>query len=103
MPHQFRLSMPISTPQIVCSPRSEAWLTLNLSIDYSIEHSNRPCDNTHTRLHLFCPAHHKGTCVPLFRSSQDAIMARLRNSGMLLFVPVALNKQTLDEMVSTPT
>jgi len=41
--------------------------------------------------------------VPLFRSSQDAIMARLRNSGMLLFVPVALNKQTLDEMVSTPT
>jgi uncharacterized phosphosugar-binding protein len=40
------------------------------------------------------------TRVPLFHSSHDAIMARLRNSGMLVFKPVALNKQTLNEMAS---
>ena len=34
--------------------------------------------------------------VPLFHSSQDALMARLRNSGMLLFEPVALDAKLLE-------
>jgi len=38
--------------------------------------------------------------VPLFHSSHDAMMARLRNFGMLLFKPVALNARLLREMVS---
>lgn len=37
--------------------------------------------------------------VPLFHSSHDAIMASLRNSGMLLFRPVALDAHLLKEMV----
>lgn len=37
--------------------------------------------------------------VPLFHSSHDAIMASLRNSGMLLFRPVAINAVLLKEMV----
>lgn len=37
--------------------------------------------------------------VPLFRSSHDAMMASLRNSGMLLFRPVALDAGLLKEMV----
>src|SRR5687768_3624787 len=37
--------------------------------------------------------------VPLFRSSHDAIMASLRNAGMLLFRPVALDAHLLKEMV----
>jgi len=37
--------------------------------------------------------------VPLFHSSHDAIMAGLRNSGMLLFRPVAINARLLQEMV----
>lgn len=37
--------------------------------------------------------------VPLFRSSHDAMMASLRNSGMLLFRPVALDAHLLKEMV----
>lgn len=37
--------------------------------------------------------------VPLFHSSHDAIMASLRNSGMLLFRPVALDAGLLKEMV----
>ena len=37
--------------------------------------------------------------VPLFRSSHDAMMAGLRNSGMLLFRPVALDAHLLKEMV----
>ena len=37
--------------------------------------------------------------VPLFRSSHDAMMASLRNSGMLLFRPVALDNHLLKEMV----
>ena len=39
--------------------------------------------------------------VPLFHSSHDAIMATLRNSGMLLFKPVALDTNLLKEMVPT--
>lgn len=37
--------------------------------------------------------------VPLFHSSHDAMMASLRNSGMLLFRPVALDAGLLKEMV----
>lgn len=37
--------------------------------------------------------------VPLFHSSRDAMMASLRNFGMLLFRPVALNAGLLKEMV----
>lgn len=37
--------------------------------------------------------------VPLFHSSHDAIMASLRNSGMLLFKPVALDTDLLKEIV----
>jgi hypothetical protein len=37
--------------------------------------------------------------VPLFHSSHDAMMASLRNAGMLLFRPVAINARLLKEMV----
>ena len=36
--------------------------------------------------------------VPLFNSSSDAIQARLRNFGMLLFKPVALDARLLKEI-----
>jgi hypothetical protein len=38
--------------------------------------------------------------VPLFHSSHDATMARLRNFGMLLFKPVSLDARLLKEIVS---
>jgi hypothetical protein len=37
--------------------------------------------------------------VPLFHSSHDAMMARLRNFEMLLFKPVALDARLLKEIV----
>jgi hypothetical protein len=37
--------------------------------------------------------------VPLFHSKHDAMMARSRNFGMLLFKPVALDASLLKEMV----
>jgi hypothetical protein len=37
--------------------------------------------------------------VPLFHSSHDAMMARVRNFGMLLFKPVALDARLLKEIV----
>lgn len=37
--------------------------------------------------------------LPLFHSSHDALMARLRNPGMLLFKPVALDSRLLEEIV----
>ena len=37
--------------------------------------------------------------VPLFNSSSDAFLARLRNCGMLLFKPVQLNAALLKELV----
>jgi len=37
--------------------------------------------------------------VPLFHSSHDGMMARLRNFGMLLFKPVALDARLLKEIV----
>ncbi len=39
--------------------------------------------------------------VPLFHSSHDAMMARLRNVGMLLFEPVALDARLLKEVAAT--
>jgi hypothetical protein len=36
--------------------------------------------------------------VPLFQSTHDAMMARLRNFGMLLFEPVALDARLLEEV-----
>lgn len=41
---------------------------------------------------------HARLLVPLFQSSHDALMARLRNFGMLLFEPVALDAQLLKEV-----
>jgi hypothetical protein len=38
--------------------------------------------------------------VPLFRSSNDGMIARLRNFGMLLFEPVALDTKLLDTISS---
>ena len=37
--------------------------------------------------------------VPLFHSSHDAIIARLHNSGMLVFKPVALDARLLKEII----
>ena len=37
--------------------------------------------------------------VPLFNSSSDAFLARLRNFGMLLFKPMQLNAALLKELV----
>ena len=37
--------------------------------------------------------------VPLFHTSHDAMMTRLRNVGMLLFKPVALDARLLGEIV----
>ena len=39
-----------------------------------------------------------GLLVPLFHSSHDAMMARLRNGGMLVFKPVALDAKSLEQM-----
>jgi len=41
---------------------------------------------------------HGRLCVPLFLNSHDALMSRLRNFGMLLFEPVALDAQLLKEV-----
>jgi hypothetical protein len=38
--------------------------------------------------------------VPVFHSSHDALMARLRNFEMLLFSPIALDKVLLHEIVA---
>jgi hypothetical protein len=38
--------------------------------------------------------------VPVFHSSRDAMQARMRNAGMLLFKPVALAKRTILDMAS---
>lgn len=46
----------------------------------------------------FVMENHGRVRVPLFHSSHDALMARVRNFGMLLFHPVALNAQSLNEI-----
>ena len=37
--------------------------------------------------------------IPLFKSTSDGFMARLRNFGMLLFKPVQLDDSLLDQLV----
>ena len=46
----------------------------------------------------FAVADHARMRVPLFHSSHDALMSRLRNFGMLLFEPVALDARLLKEV-----
>lgn len=40
----------------------------------------------------------EGLRVPIFRSSNEAMQARARNAGMLLFKPVVLDERTLDDL-----
>lgn len=47
----------------------------------------------------FALDHHGRFRVPLFHSSKDALIARLRNSGMVVFKPVLLNAGLLKEIV----
>lgn len=47
---------------------------------------------------LFALDHHGRFRVPLFHSRGDAITARMRNGGMLLFKPVVLNARLIGEM-----
>ena len=47
----------------------------------------------------FALADHGRIRVPLFHSSQDAMIARLRNFGLLLFKPVVLDAPFLKEIV----
>jgi hypothetical protein len=39
-------------------------------------------------------------CLPVFHSSHDAFMARLRTAEMLLFSPIALDASLLSEIVA---
>jgi hypothetical protein len=50
----------------------------------------------------FALDHHGRLRVPLFRSTHDAMMARLRNFGLLLFKPVVLDARFLEEIVPLP-
>ena len=46
----------------------------------------------------FALNHHGRLRVPLFHSIHDAMMARLRNFGLLLFKPVVLDARFLEEI-----
>ena len=48
---------------------------------------------------VFALDHHGGFRVPLFHSSGDAMIARLRNWEMLLFKPIPLDARLLKELV----
>jgi hypothetical protein len=50
----------------------------------------------------FALDHHGCLRVPLFHSRQDAMIARLRNIGLLVFKPVLLNERFLKEIVPLP-
>ena len=50
----------------------------------------------------FALEHHGRLCVPLFHSIQDAMVARLRNFGLLVFKPVPLDARFLKELVPLP-
>ena len=41
--------------------------------------------------------------VPVFRSNSEAMQARARNSGMMLFKPVMLDEHNLDDLSSADT
>ena len=47
---------------------------------------------------VFALDHDVGFCVPLFDSSSDAMIARSRNTDMLLFKPMALGDRLLREI-----
>ena len=47
---------------------------------------------------VFALDHNGGFCVPLFDSSTDAMIARSRNTDMLLFKPIALGDRLLQEI-----
>ena len=51
---------------------------------------------------VFALDHNGGFCVPLFDSSSDAMIARSRNTDMLLFKPVALGDRLLREIAPAP-
>jgi hypothetical protein len=46
----------------------------------------------------FALNHHGSIRVPIFHSIHDAMMARLRNFGLLLFKPVVLDARFLEEI-----
>lgn len=50
----------------------------------------------------FALDHHGRLRVPLFHSSHDAMIARLRNFGLLVFKPVLLDARFLKEIVPLP-
>jgi hypothetical protein len=50
----------------------------------------------------FALNHHGRLRVPLFHSIHDAMIARLRNFGLLLFKPVVLDARFLEEIVPLP-
>jgi hypothetical protein len=50
----------------------------------------------------FALDHHGRLRVPLFHSSEDAMIARLRNFGLLVFKPVLLNARFLKEIAPLP-
>ena len=47
---------------------------------------------------VFAVDHNGGFCVPLFNSSSDAMIARSRNTDMLLFKPMAVDDRLLREI-----
>ena len=51
---------------------------------------------------LFALDHDGGLRVPLFHSIHDAMMARLRNFGLLLFQPVAVDALFLKKIAPLP-
>lgn len=50
----------------------------------------------------FALDHHGRLRVPLFHSNHDAMIARLRNFGLLVFKPVVLDARFLKEIVPLP-
>jgi hypothetical protein len=50
----------------------------------------------------FALNHHGRLRVPLFHSIHDAMMARLRNFGLLLFKPVVLDARFLENIAPLP-
>ena len=50
----------------------------------------------------FALNHHGSLRVPLFHSIHDAMMARLRNFGLLLFKPVLLDSRFLENIAPLP-
>ena len=51
----------------------------------------------------FAMDYNKRLNVPVFRSSSDAMRARERNRGMLLFKPVVLDERALKDLTPTGT